>query len=79
MRSPGDAKSAVSRTAVGEVERSSDAARLFDDALREEVPDDKLARSSAPHRYVFFRSPQVPPSERIEYGINVVALPEYGR
>ena len=40
---------------------------------------DKLARSSAPHRYVFFRSPQVPPSERIENGINVVALPEYGR
>jgi hypothetical protein len=39
----------------------------------------KLARSSAPHRYVFFRSPQVPPSERIENGINVVALPEYGR
>ena len=39
----------------------------------------KLARSSAPHRYVFFRSPQVPPSERIENGIHVVALPEYGR
>ena len=37
----------------------------------------KLAKSTAPHRYVFFRSPQVPPSERLENGVIVVALPEY--